>query len=56
VLWTTPFLDDRRRMNRLAAAGWIVLHLTAADMDHPERVAAQVRALRAQRIARMQAR
>ena len=24
--------DDRRRLNRLYAAGWLVLHVTAADM------------------------
>jgi hypothetical protein len=58
-LWhggTTAFLDDRRRLNRLAAAGWTVLHVTAADMRHPERLAAQVRALRAQRLAGMHTR
>lgn len=50
------FLDDRRRLNRLVAAGWIVLHVTAADMRHPDRLAAQVRALRAQRLATTNAR
>jgi G:T-mismatch repair DNA endonuclease (very short patch repair protein) len=58
-LWhggTNAFLDDRRRMNRLAAAGWMVLHVTAGDMQHPERLAAQVRALRAQRQAQMNTR
>ena len=50
------FLDDRGRMNRLAAAGWIVLHVTAGDMRHPDRLAAQVRALRARRLAQMNTR
>ena len=27
---------DRRRLNRLVAAGWTVLHVTAADMHDPE--------------------
>jgi very-short-patch-repair endonuclease len=50
------FLDDRRRMNRLAAVGWTVLHVTAGDMRHPERLAAQGRALRARRLAQMNTR
>jgi hypothetical protein len=45
------FLDDRRRLNRLVAAGWIVLHVTVDDLHHPERLAARVRVLRAQRLA-----
>jgi G:T-mismatch repair DNA endonuclease (very short patch repair protein) len=45
------FLSDRERLNRLAAAGWTVLHVTADDMRHPERLAARVRARRAQRLA-----
>jgi hypothetical protein len=44
------FLSDRERLNRLAAAGWTVLHVTADDMRHPERLAALVRARRAQRL------
>lgn len=36
---------DRRRLNRLMAAGWTVLHVTAADMREPEALVAQVRAL-----------
>jgi G:T-mismatch repair DNA endonuclease (very short patch repair protein) len=47
----TAFLSDRERLNRLAAAGWTVLHVTADDMRHPERLAARVRARRAQRLA-----
>jgi G:T-mismatch repair DNA endonuclease (very short patch repair protein) len=45
------FLSDRERLNRLAAAGWTVLHVTADDMRHPERLVARVRARRAQRLA-----
>jgi G:T-mismatch repair DNA endonuclease (very short patch repair protein) len=45
------FLSDRERLNRLAAAGWTVLHVTADDMRHPERLAARVRGRRAQRLA-----
>lgn len=45
------FLSDRRRLNRLVAAGWVVLHVTANDLRQPERLAARVRALRAQRLA-----
>ena len=29
------FAQDRRRLNRLAACGWIVLHVTAADLHDP---------------------
>jgi very-short-patch-repair endonuclease len=36
---------DRRRLNLLAAAGWTVLHVTAADMYAPHEVVVQVRAL-----------
>jgi very-short-patch-repair endonuclease len=36
---------DRRRLNRLVAAGWTVLHVTAADMRDPVALVAQVRAL-----------
>lgn len=44
------FLSDRGRLNRLVAAGWVVLHVTLAEMRHPERLAARVRAMRAQRL------
>ena len=40
-LWhaeTGQFARDRRRLNRLRAAGWQVIHVTAADMHHPGRV------------------
>lgn len=40
---------DRRRLNRLVDAGWLVLHLTAADLHRPDEVVAQVRALIATR-------
>jgi very-short-patch-repair endonuclease len=50
------FLNDRGRLNRLVDAGWIVVHVTVADMRHPERLAARVRALHAQRSARMNTR
>jgi very-short-patch-repair endonuclease len=46
------FLDDRRRLNRLDAAGWVVVHVTVDDLRRPERLIARVRALRAQRLAR----
>jgi very-short-patch-repair endonuclease len=36
---------DRRRLNALVAAGWIVLHVTAADLHDPEALVARVRAL-----------
>ncbi|TYP86209.1 uncharacterized protein DUF559 [Blastococcus xanthinilyticus] len=35
---------DRRRINRLQEAGWRVLYVTAADMHHPERLLARIRA------------
>ncbi|MGZ4507751.1 MAG: endonuclease domain-containing protein [Blastococcus sp.] len=50
------FLDDRGRLNRLADAGWIVVHVTLAEMRHPDRLAARVRALRAQRLGKINAR
>ena len=53
---TGQFAKDRKRLNRLLAAGWTVLHVTAADMRHPERLAARVRTLRAQRLATMNTR
>ncbi|WP_233488693.1 hypothetical protein [Blastococcus sp. TF02-09] len=50
------FLDDRRRVNRLVAAGWVVLHVTADDLCHPEDLLARLRALRAGRLAEINAR
>lgn len=38
------FAKDRRRLNRLVAAGWTVIHVTAADMRDPEGLVARVRA------------
>ncbi len=45
------FLDDRRRLNRLDAAGWLVVHVTVEDLRRPDLLIARVRALRAQRLA-----
>ena len=45
------FLDDRRRLNRLDAAGWVVLHVTVDDLRRAEVLIARVRALRARRLA-----
>ncbi|MGY2130004.1 DUF559 domain-containing protein [Blastococcus sp. SYSU DS0617] len=39
------FARDRRRLNRLVAAGWTVLHVTAADLRDPEALVRRVRAL-----------
>ncbi|MEI4270374.1 DUF559 domain-containing protein [Klenkia sp. LSe6-5] len=39
------FARDRRRLNALQAAGWRVLHVTAADLHRPEALVARVRAL-----------
>ena len=50
------FLDDRRRLNRLVAAGWVVLHVTAEDLHHPGGLLARLRALRAGRLAEINAR
>ena len=36
---------DRRRLNALVAAGWTVLHVTAADLNEPEALLPRVRAL-----------
>jgi len=36
---------DRRRLNALVAAGWTVLHVTAADLRQPEELVARVAAL-----------
>ncbi|WP_347057945.1 DUF559 domain-containing protein [Blastococcus sp. HT6-30] len=38
------FARDRRRLNRLVAAGWTVIHVTAADMRDPDGLVARVRA------------
>jgi hypothetical protein len=35
---------DRRRLNRLTAAGWRVVFVTAADMRHPELIVARLAA------------
>jgi very-short-patch-repair endonuclease len=39
------FSKDRQRLNRLAAAGWTVVHVTAADLRDPTALIAQIRAL-----------
>ena len=39
------FVRDRRRLNQLTAAGWAVLHVTAADLRDPARLIERVRAL-----------
>jgi hypothetical protein len=44
------FLADRSRLNRVTAAGWVVLHVTADDLRQPERLVARVLAMRAQRM------
>ena len=41
---------DRRRLNALVAAGWRVLHVTAADLYRPETLIARIRALLAAEI------
>lgn len=38
------FREDRRRQNRLVAAGWTVLRFTAADLREPDRIVATIRA------------
>lgn len=38
------FARDRARLNRLLAAGWRVVHVTAADLRSPDAVAARVTA------------
>ena len=50
------FLSDRRRLNRLVSAGWLVLHVTADDLEHPERLLARIRALRARRVREIRTR
>ncbi|HEU0104174.1 MAG TPA: DUF559 domain-containing protein [Mycobacteriales bacterium] len=39
------FVRDRERQNDLVALGWRVLRFTAADLAHPDRLLARVRAL-----------
>jgi very-short-patch-repair endonuclease len=39
------FARDRRRLNRLVAAGWTVLHVTAADLRDPASLVARILAL-----------
>jgi very-short-patch-repair endonuclease len=39
------FAKDRRRLNRLVAAGWTVLHVTAADMRDPEALVSRIRTM-----------
>ncbi|TFV87841.1 DUF559 domain-containing protein [Blastococcus sp. CT_GayMR16] len=36
------FAKDRRRLNRLSAAGWRVIFVTAADLKRPERLLARL--------------
>jgi hypothetical protein len=43
------FRKDRRRLNALVAAGWIVLHVTAGDLHHPQELVDRVRRLLARR-------
>ncbi|MGY2066835.1 endonuclease domain-containing protein [Blastococcus sp. SYSU DS0619] len=39
------FAKDLRRLNRLVAAGWTVLHVTAADLGRLDELVVRVRAL-----------
>jgi very-short-patch-repair endonuclease len=39
------FARDRRRLNELASAGWIVIHVTAADLRDPPALIARIKAL-----------
>jgi hypothetical protein len=51
-LWhgeSTAFLADRRRLNRLQAAGWVVVHVTVEDLRHPGPLLAHLRALLVER-------
>ena len=45
------FLDDRRRLNRLTAAGRLVIHVTLEDLRRPEWLIAGIQAARAGRLA-----
>jgi hypothetical protein len=42
---------DRRRLNRLTAAGWTVIFATAEDLRHPERLLARLAAEFASRVS-----
>jgi len=44
------FSADRARLNRLREAGWVVVHITAADLAEPGRAVALVRAALAGRL------
>lgn len=51
-LWhadSDQFRKDRRRLNALVAAGWVVLHVTAGDLRRPEELVDRVRRLVARR-------
>jgi hypothetical protein len=48
--------DDRRRINRLVAAGWVIVHVTLEDLRRPAQVLARIRAMRAQRLRAMEPR
>jgi very-short-patch-repair endonuclease len=50
------FMADRRRLDRLTAAGWTVLHVTAEDMRHPARLVVRIRAAISRQQARAEAR
>jgi very-short-patch-repair endonuclease len=39
------FAKDRRRLNRLVAAGWTVLHVTAEDLRHPAALIARLKGM-----------
>ena len=39
------FAKDRRRLNRLVAAGWTVIHVTSADLREPLELVARIRTL-----------
>jgi hypothetical protein len=45
------FARDRERLNRLTAAGWTVVFVTAADLRHPERVLRRIATALASRCA-----
>ena len=36
------FRKDRQRLNRLSAAGWRIVFVTAADLHHPEQLLARI--------------
>jgi very-short-patch-repair endonuclease len=36
------FAKDRRRLNRLSAAGWRVIFVTAAGLQRPEQLVARI--------------